>query len=57
MLFSSSILLESFDVYSGLGWHWCSLNTCGTSIHDFLAFTVSGKKSGVILVGLPLYVS
>lgn len=28
-----------------------------TSALDLLAFVVSGEKSGVILIGLPLYVS
>jgi hypothetical protein len=28
-----------------------------TSAQDFLAFIVSGEKSGVILIGLPLYVT
>jgi hypothetical protein len=28
-----------------------------TSAQDLLAFIVSGEKSGVILIGLPLYVS
>ena len=27
-----------------------------TSAQDLLAFIVSGEKSGVILIGLPLYV-
>jgi len=27
------------------------------SAHDLLAFIVSGEKSGVILIGLPLYVT
>jgi hypothetical protein len=35
----------------------CSLSICITSVHDFLAFIVSGEKSGVILIGLPLYVT
>jgi hypothetical protein len=28
-----------------------------TSAQDLLAFIVSGEKSGVILIGLPLYVT
>jgi len=28
-----------------------------TSVQDLLAFIVSGEKSGVILIGLPLYVT
>jgi hypothetical protein len=27
-----------------------------TSAYDLLAFIVSGEKSGIILIGLPLYV-
>jgi hypothetical protein len=30
----------------------CSLRVCITSVQDFLAFIVSGEKSGVILIGL-----
>jgi hypothetical protein len=35
----------------------CSLRVCMTSAQDFLAFIVSGEKSCVILIGLPLYVT
>ena len=56
-LFSSSMVIESFVGYSSLGWHLCSLRVCITSVHDLLAFIVSDKKSGVILIGLPLYVT
>jgi len=28
-----------------------------TSVQDLLAFTVSGEKSGIILIGLHLYVT
>ena len=51
------MLIESFAVYSNLGWHLCSLRVCMTSVQDLLAFIVSGEKSGVILIGLPLYVT
>jgi hypothetical protein len=34
-----------------------SLRVCLTSVQDLLAFIVSGEKSGVILIGLPLYVT
>jgi hypothetical protein len=40
-----------------MGWHLCSLSVCIPSVQDLLAFIVSGMKSGVILIGLPLYVS
>ena len=51
------MVIESFAGYSSLGWHLCSLRVCMTSAQDLLAFIVSGEKSGVILIGLPLYVS
>ena len=37
--------------------HLCSLRVCMTSVHDVMAFIVSGEKSGVILIGPPLYVT
>jgi hypothetical protein len=43
--------------YSSLGWYLCSLGVCITSVQDLLAFIVSGEKSGVILISLPLYVT
>jgi len=52
-----SMLIESFAGYSNLGWHLCSLRVCMTSVQDLLAFVVSGEKSDVILIGLPLYVT
>jgi hypothetical protein len=48
---------ESFVGCSSLGWHLCSLSVCMTSTQDILAFIVSVEKSGVILIGLPLYVT
>ena len=54
-LVSPSMVIESFLGYSSLGWHLCSLKICFRSAQDLLAFTVSGEKSGVILMGLPLY--
>ena len=51
------MLIESLAVYSSMGWHLCSLSVCITSFQDLLAFIVSGEKSGVILIGLPLYVT
>ena len=56
-LVSPSMAIESLARYSSLGWHLCSLSVCITSVQDILAFIVSGKKSGVILIGLPLYVT
>ena len=54
---SPSMVIESFAGYSSLGWHLCSLRVCITSVQDILVFIVSGEKSGVILIGLPLYVT
>ena len=56
-LVAPSIIIESFDGYSSLGLHLCSLRVCITSVQDHLAFVVSGEKSGVILLGLSLYVT
>jgi hypothetical protein len=52
-----SMIIESFAGYSSLGWQLCSLRVCITSVQDLLAFIVSGEKSGVTLIGLPLYVT
>ena len=52
-----SVVIESLAGYSSLGCHLCSLRVCTTSVQDLLAFIVSGEKSGVILIGLPLYVT
>ena len=56
-LVSPSMVIENFAGYSSLGWHLCSLRVCITSAQDLLAFIVSGENSGVILIGLPLYVT
>ena len=56
-LVSPSMVIESFAGYSSLGWHLCFLRVCMRSAQDLLAFIVSGEKSGVILIGLPLYVT
>ena len=57
ILVSQSMEIESFSRYSSLGWHLCSLRVCMTSAQDLLAFIVSGEKSGIMLIGLPLYVT
>ena len=57
VLVSPSIVIESFTGYSNVDWHLCSLRVCMTYTQDLLAFIVSGEKSGVILIGLPLYVT
>ena len=51
------MVIESLAGYSTLGCHLCSLSVCITSVQDLLVFIVSGEKSGVILIGLPLYVT
>ena len=56
-LISPSMVFESFAGYNSLGWHLCSLKVCITSVQDLLDFVVSGEKSVVILIGLPLYVT
>jgi hypothetical protein len=56
-LVSPSMVTENLAGYSSLGWPLCSLRVCITSVQDLLAFIVSGEKSGVILIGLPLYVT
>ena len=56
-LVSPSMAIVSLAEYSSLGWHLCSLSVCITSVQDLLAFIVSGENSGVIIVGLPLYVT
>ena len=53
-LISPSTVIEGLG-YSSLAWHLCSLSICIISLKDLLAFIVSGEKSGVILIGLPLY--
>jgi hypothetical protein len=50
------MVIESFARYKSLGWHLCSLRVCMRSAQDLVAFIVSGEKSGVILIGPPLYV-
>ena len=57
ILCSPSMLIENFAGYSSLGWHLCSLRVCMTFDQALLAFIVSVEKSGVILIGLPLYVT
>jgi hypothetical protein len=56
-LFSLFMLIESFVGYSSLDCHLCSLRVGMTSDQAFLAFIVSAEKSGIILIGLPLYVT
>jgi hypothetical protein len=51
------MVIESFAGYSSLSWHLCSLRVCITSVLKLPAFIDSGEKSGVVLIGLPLYVT
>ena len=57
ILVSPSLVIESFAGYNSLGWYLCSLRVCMRSSQDLIAFMFSGEKSGVILIGLPLYVT
>jgi hypothetical protein len=54
ILVSPSMVIECFAGYSSLGWHLCSLSVCMTSMQNLLAFIISGEKSDVILIVLPL---
>ena len=56
-LVSPSTVIESLAGYSSLGWQLCCLSVYIMSVQDLLAFIVCGEKSGVILIGLPLYVT
>jgi hypothetical protein len=51
------MVAESFAGYSSLGWHLCSLRFSLTSPKDLLAYIFSGEMSGVLLIGLTLYVT
>jgi hypothetical protein len=54
-LFFPIMVIESFVGYSSLGCHFCSLRVYITSVQDHLAFIVSGEKSAINVIGLPLY--
>ena len=54
---SPSVVIGSFAGYNSLGWHLCVLIVCMRSALDLLAFMVSGEKSRITLIGLPLYVT
>ena len=57
-LVSPSMVIESFAGYIILGRHLCFPRAqCITSVQYLLAFIFSGEKSGLILIGLPLYVT
>jgi hypothetical protein len=56
-LVSLSMVIDSFAGYSKLDWHFCSLRVRIISAQDLLGLIVSGEKSCIILIGLPLYVT
>ena len=51
------MLIKNFAEYSSLSWNLCSLRVCMTSDQSLLAFVASVEKFGIILIGLPLYVT
>jgi hypothetical protein len=51
------MVIESFAGYNSLCWHLYSLIVCIPSAQVLLAFRVSVEKSGLILIGLTLYVT
>ena len=57
IVFSPLVVKASLSGYSSLGLHPWSLSVYNTSTQDLLAFMVSIEKSGVIMIGLPLYVT
>ena len=57
ILVSRSMVIERFAGYSSFSWYLCSLRVYIRSAKDLLAFMVSGETSGLIPIGLPLYVT
>ena len=57
ILLSPCVVNESFVGYGSLGWHLCSLRFYMTSAQDLVGFIVSVEYSGIILIGLPLYIT
>ena len=51
------MVIENIAGYSFMGCSLCSLKVWMTSVQNLLAFKVSVEKSGVILIGLPLFVT
>jgi hypothetical protein len=56
------MVIESFVGYSSIGWHlwfffFFFFRGCKIPVQDVLASRVSVEKSGIILIGLPLYVT
>ena len=54
---SPFMVSESFSMYCSLGCHLCSLRVCIKPSKDLLAFIVCGEKTGVIMIGLILYIT
>jgi hypothetical protein len=55
-LVSTPIVIESFAEYSSMGWQSCYVLVCMTSVIQIF-WLLEFLLSGVILMGLPLYVS
>ena len=56
ILVSPPMMIECFTGWHSLGLHLCSFRVHMTSVLDLLGFRVSVKTSGLILLGLHLYV-
>ena len=56
-LVSPSMVFESFADDRNLDWYLCSFRVSMKPAQDLLAFIVYEERSGVILIGLPLYVT
>lgn len=54
ILFSPSMVIESFAEYRNLVWHLWSLDVCSMSVQALLTVRVSIGKSGIVKIGLPL---
>jgi hypothetical protein len=52
-----SIVIEGFAGYTSLDWHIFSLGVYIIFVQDILDFSFSLKKSGAILIGLPLCIT
>ena len=57
VLFAPPMVIKRFSGYSSLDWHMWFFRGCKISVEALLAFSVSVEKSGVILIGLPLYIT
>ena len=57
ILLSLSVVIESLAGYSSLDGTLYSHRVCMTSAQHLRAFIISVENSGVIVIGLPLYVA